>query len=289
MNKSCNASDSSNQSPRVEIFQSMWGMTGVPLGNVRWSMEEQLTHIKEAGFSGILHFVSDTKEDNKLYSLVSQEGLKLGISCFARKADELMPIARYAKEQGAFFINVMVKDYFVVGVEAINTILKMYEVCSGIGIPLFIETHRGTITQDLLRTISYAESIPELRFTADLSHYIVAGEFTEANEKLEAAFDKILQKTASIHARISNGEQIQISIGDGKNSLAESYIKWWEAGIRNWMKDASEGDIFPFVVELGPPPYGIPVPGKPGEAEMELYDRWQQALVIKEIAEKLRG
>jgi hypothetical protein len=38
-------------------------------------------------------------------------------------------------------------------------------------LPIFLETHRATITQDLWRTIQITKKFPEVRFNGDFSHY----------------------------------------------------------------------------------------------------------------------
>ncbi len=49
----------------------------------------------------------------------------------------------------------------------------------------------------------------------------------------------------------------------------------------HWRKGAGPGDVFPFASELGPPRYAITTPdGK------EFSDRWEQSLVMKQLAEQ---
>lgn len=48
--------------------------------------------------------------------------------------------------------------------------------------PLYIETHRATLTQDIKRTLDLIERFPSVRFNADLSHYYTGHEMTYAGE-----------------------------------------------------------------------------------------------------------
>ena len=50
-------------------------------------------------------------------------------------------------------------------VEAILTASEKYRL------PIFIETHRATITQDIWRTVQITRRFPEVRFNGDFSHY----------------------------------------------------------------------------------------------------------------------
>jgi hypothetical protein len=146
----------------------------------------------------------------------------------------------------------------------------------------FVETHRNNYTENLPQTIALIERVPDIRFTADLSHFIVVGEFYGWKE--ERAVDRImpvLERTAHMHGRISNGEQVQVDVGDGSGATAQFFVTLWSTAMKHWMKDAGPGDIFPFTSELGPPRYAITTPdGK------EFSDRWEQSLIIKKLAEQ---
>ncbi|MNY54014.1 hypothetical protein D3C86_1898290 [compost metagenome] len=50
--------------------------------------------------------------------------------------------------------------------------------------------------------------------------------------------------------------------------------------MRYWLQGAKPGDVLPFVCELGPAPYAIK-----GADGKELSSRWEQALLLKSIAE----
>ena len=81
--------------------------------------------------------------------------------------------------------------------------------------PLFIETHRGTITQDLLRTIAYSRQVPRMRFTLDASHYVVAGEVTQpdAAPRFTEALAEIIARSSSVHARVRTANRSRSTSG----------------------------------------------------------------------------
>lgn len=278
------ANDGSNHPPAMEIHQSLWGMIGLPYGGPEWSLEEQLAQIAEAGFTGVLGRLPEPHEEDRWHRLLDRYNLKLGIHSFPRQVSDLVPLAKRATEFGVLYINSQVQDSFVVDEAALDLLRGLYEVCADAGVPYFVETHRGRITQDLLRTVGYVKALPQMRLTIDLSHYIVAGEIGVPHEAVEQAFDILLDRTACIHARVSNGEQVQVDIGQGEQGPILHYLRWWEKGMREWRNRAAPGDILPFVVELGPPAYSITLPDGTGT---EISDRWQQALVFKRLAAKL--
>jgi hypothetical protein len=82
---------------------------------------------------------------------------------------------------------------------------------------------------------------------------------------------------------VSNGQQVQVDIGpEGTHPMVEHFKRWWTKGMAHWESQARPGDVFPYVCELGPATYSITLPG----TTQEISDRWQQALVLKKIAEE---
>ncbi|NOU71287.1 hypothetical protein GC098_07600 [Paenibacillus sp. LMG 31458] len=66
----------------------------------------------------------------------------------------------------------------------------------------------------------------------DLSHYVVAGEILGTSDKVEDYFDKLLERSAGMHARVSSGEWIQVDIGvDGDHPMLEHFTRWWRKGM----------------------------------------------------------
>jgi hypothetical protein len=197
------------------------------------------------------------------------------------------------------FVNVQVMRPFLVGDQAVQLLGNMGELSRSAGIPAYIETNRGTITQDLLRTVEYAERLPGLELTIDFSHYVVAGEMHTVSHEAEELLQTLLTRTKSIHARISNGEQVQIDIpmvasvgeegaveSEFENSMLKHFQRWWLVGMRSWRQGAREDEVLPFICELGPPPYAITVHGPDG-VQYEVSDRWTQALLFARIARSL--
>ena len=105
----------------------------------------------------------------------------------------------------------------------------------------------------------------------------------------------LLSKTKSIHARVSNGQQIQVAIPKPRKidlhqmncPLLDQFQDWWLMGMRNWMESASDKeDMFPFICELGPPPYAMTL-SNAKKGTIETSDRWSQGLLFAEIARSL--
>ena len=292
MTGSVYASDGGDRPPRLEIFQAIWAMQDWPSPGRPWGREERVERMREAGFAGVLPWVADEDTDFAMVEELRRAGLLVGVGFPSHEGKSVRSLAERARALGVSFLNAQVHDAFAGDVQAVARLERLYEECDAAGVPLFIETHRGTVTQDLLRTIAYGRRVPRMRFTLDASHYVVAGEVTQPDlaPRFAEALSEIIRRSGSIHARVSNGEQIQVDVGDGSGALVAAYRAWWSAAYRHWLAEAAPGDFFPFVCELGPAPYAITAPaGTTLPAGAELSDRWAQALVFKRIAEEMRA
>jgi len=161
------------------------------------------------------------------------------------------------------------------------------------GFPLLIETHRATITQDMWRTVQLVRRLPELRFNADLSHWYTGQEMRYGGKPIAPVLDfiqPVLDRTRFLHGRIGNGGSMQIAI-DPVRDADSTYLKHWREiwtrtfrAIRTY---APREAVIPLAVELLPAAnhYARTFPGPDG-ALREESDRWQQALMIKELAER---
>lgn len=271
---------------KIDVYQALWGMEQLPTPEAPYNKETQLKMIEEAGFDGALNFIDDLSDESLVDSyrtsdLINESGLRLGLSCNGFGLEDIKGKIDYANSVNAEFLNIMVKDYYIYGQGAISLLEATIAYGETVGVKVLIETHRGTVTQDLIRATEYVEAIKKMELTIDLSHYVVGCEIGESNDQVEAHFDKLLKRTAGIHIRISNGEQVQVPLNRiGKEQL-ENFTRWWDMGVSYWKESANEGERLPVVVELGPQDYQqkILVDGQ----WVFDCDRWNEALIWKSI------
>jgi sugar phosphate isomerase/epimerase len=173
----------SGTAPKLEIQQSWWAMNGLGNGQREWSLEEKFERIAEAGFTGILGAIPASQEAEQWRTLLDRYKLSFGTHCFPAKREDLTPVMQRAKDFGVQYVNSQVMDSFVVGQEAIDLLKGLTEEAAAARVPYLVETHRGRVTQDLIRTVEYVEAIPDLRLTIDFSHYVVAGEMGGRSDK----------------------------------------------------------------------------------------------------------
>ena len=81
----------------------------------------------------------------------------------------------------------------------------------------------------------------------------------------------------------SSREQVQVPISFPPHKpWVDRFMGWWEYGIRSWKKRAGPDETLTFLCEFGPPPYAIT-----GADGYELSDRWQEALMMKDMIRAL--
>ena len=99
----------------------------------------------------------------------------------------------------------------------------------------------------------------------------------------------VFERVRFMHGRIGNPGCIQVDVGDGKNQdYVDHFKEMWTRSFEGFLKSASPGDFISFTVELLQADifYARTVKNEQG-IEREEGDRWQQALLYKDIVEKL--
>lgn len=241
-------------------------------------MEEKFRRVKEAGFEGIEMWV-EPKDETQVRRLLDSTGLFLGTGGHPNSNDDFKRLLTQAQRLRAEYIFVHPGNAFMSDDEAVKLVSEGYKVAYDLGIPMTLETHRGTVTENAYRAMRLAERLPELRLTGDLSHYGVDGEMGGAPASvLIKRLSPLLDRIDTLQTRITNGEQVQVDVGTGHGELAQNWMELWAESIRRWRQQAQPGDWLPFATELGPPPYSIL--GLDGK---EISDRWEQSLVMKRL------
>lgn len=120
------------------------------------------------------------------------------------------------------------------------------------GIPVYIETHRATITQDPWRTLKLVESIPEIRFNGDFSHWYTGSEmiYGDISSKMDL-LTPVFERVRFIHARVGNSGAMQVPLADPSMTVAmEHYREMWTRSIAGFLGEARPEDVLIFSPEL---------------------------------------
>jgi hypothetical protein len=153
-------------------------------------------------------------------------------------------------------------------------------------ISLYIETHRATICQDMWRTVGFARRFPQIRFNGDFSHWYAGQEMVYGGFDRKLAFlAPVLERIRFIHGRIASPGCIQVGLNPDQDPAplyVDHFRRLWTEPFRGFLRNASPNDSICFTPELlGPEIYYARTFGSQEES-----DRWEQSLILKEIAEQ---
>jgi hypothetical protein len=267
------------------ILQSLWSMQNLRSGPDS-SLADNVARIAAAGFDGI-GSMWDTHETAKAASAAARdhqlivEGLVLPST-----VDELKPALDWGTEFGVHNINIQPNTRPRALRDMIKTIEGWQRLGEQVSFPLNVETHRGRITNDLLVTLDIVAEMPNLRLTADLSHYVVGREIElPVSFETDAQIKTLLDQAEAYHGRVASSEQVQIPLSYAwAKPWTEQFKTWWRYGFESWRKRADEDAELTFVCELGPQPYAIA-----GPDGRDLTDRWEESLMLRDIAKECWG
>lgn len=163
-------------------------------------------------------------------------------------------------------------------------------------LPVFLETHRATIAQDVWRTVQIIKRFPEVRFNGDFSHYYCGQELTYGDWAAKLAFmAPIFERIGFMHGRIASPGCMQVPIDAdllGRPRQAHGVLNYldhlkelWTRAMLGFLRNARSGDVLIFAPELlsGTHYYARLFPDVTGRLKEE-SDRYAQALLYKDLA-----
>jgi len=162
-------------------------------------------------------------------------------------------------------------------------------------LPIFIETHRATITQDMWRTVQIVKRFPEVLFNGDFSHFYCGQEMVYGGLEMKIKFmAPIFNRVGFMHGRIASPGHMQMPVdaaatrplaASGVTDYFADFRKLWTRAMRGFLDHAKAGDVLIFAPELlsGTYYYARQFPDAVGKL-VEETDRYQQALLYLRIA-----
>ncbi|MEY4073984.1 MAG: sugar phosphate isomerase/epimerase [Betaproteobacteria bacterium] len=269
---------------RFLVYQSLWAMERRRPDGLEWTLEEKLQMIQQAGFDGAGVRFADRAFARQVTDFLKSHGMSWQAQAYPQTLDDLKPIIDHVLEFGADHLNVQpdVRPYTVQ--ECIPLIEGWQRMASDAGIKMQIETHRNRMTTDLFFTLHILDILPDLRLTGDLSHYVVGREFWyPISDEDHALMHRIIDNCWGFHGRVASREQIQLQLSFPHHQhWVDVFMGWWERGFKQWRRKADATETLTFLCELGPPEYAMT-----GADGYELSDRWQEALMMKDMVRNL--
>ncbi len=259
---------------RLRVLQSVWGLDGCAGFDIEASLDAALERVVAAGFDGVGVNIARVARTATVARVMHERGLAWEGQVLVHDAQGLAAAIAEAERLGARHLNVQIAGPVAHVAEALALLDTLLPLAAAAPLPVFFETHRGRLTNDLLFTLRLLEARPGLRLTGDLSHYPVAGEMElPLRADQHAAIETILARCHNFHGRISTTHQVQVAMAAPQHrAWLDQHVAWWRRGFELWLQRAGPDDTLAFMCELGPPPYAITAPDG-----RELSDRWDEA------------
>jgi hypothetical protein len=279
-----NTNDGSDRAPRVRMDINGSNVFGLPDTSTppRGSDADVMAGVKAAGFEGI--------QTGSKWKVARDAGLRVtGSGRIDRPADPEKQLAE-AAERGCDCYTVHV-GY---GLEDDDGAARLVEATLSASqkhkVPVYIETHRATVTQDIWRTVQLTKRFPEIRFNGDFSHYYTGLEMVYGDIEAKWQFmQPIFDRVRFMHGRIGNPGSMQVDIGPTGDGLSyvEHFKEMWTRGFVGFLKSAGPGDYCIFAPELlGSSNFYARLVKDPSGKLVEEGDRWTQALLYAKLARK---
>ena len=132
------------------------------------------------------------------------------------------------------------------------------EVSRSTGVPIAHETHRGRFPYHGALTYAYLQARPELRLTADFSHWCCVSESLLQGQ--ESYVDAAIHRADHIHSRVGHdqGPQITDPRAPELSDTVDCFLGWWDR-IVDLHREKGSGQLT-ITCEFGPWPYTTQLP-----------------------------
>ncbi len=268
---------------KIKYLCTMWGMD-------QSTLKDSLNLIRDADFDGVEMLVPYKRaERNRLGALLNEIGLDLVAQVRAEgltvdgQIDSLKNELNRASDLNTLLTNVHCgKDYWSLA-ENIRVISSAQKVASKLGIKILHETHRARATFCTSSTMDIIGTLPEIRFTADFSHWCCV--HNSLLQDQQDPVNRVIERSDYIHARVGSAISPQITDprSTGWKEAVGAHVRWWERIAEHHKNNNSE--FLPICSEFGPPDYmaTLPFTGEP------IADQWNINCYMKDMLKERLG
>ena len=267
-----------NKNFELLILATDWGYDG--------NYDSFFSKIKKDGYNGAeIGCPGDDKGRNELAAVAQKYGMALGILVGIGDTDPQKNLVIFKTTLTAaaalkpIYINChTAKDYFT-----FDQLKPFFDFTAQLskqtGIPIYHETHRSRALYSAPITKNFIEKIPELRITADLSHWCAVHESLLEDQQETVAM--ALQRTDHIHARIGHAEGPQVNDPRAPewDYAVKKHFEWWDKVVERKKKN---GERLTILTEFGPPDYMWTLP----YTRQPLSDQWAINVYMMQLLRK---
>jgi hypothetical protein len=262
----------------IKFFIPRWG-------NRHLSWADFALKAREAGYAGVeANLPMLQEEQTEMFEELNKNGLTWIGQHFETanpKFDDYYPefetrlnLLSAAKP---LFINSQTgKDFFTFD-ENSQLIALAGKVSKETGVTILHETHRGKFSFCAAYTTQFLKKYPDLRITADFSHWCCVSESYLQDQK--ESLDLAISRSDHFHSRVGfpGGPQVNNPAAPEWKEALDFHCKWWDA-IVNHHRTLNTPTLT-ITCEFGPFPY---MPQLPFNQE-DVSDLWEANLFMKDF------
>lgn len=284
--------DGSSDAPKLQVFLNLDTLNNLPPASLwpGFQGEDMIERLKADGFEGV-----QVPGSNRLAGFPHCGLVRVNTPA------EALPIAQQHADLGDLCLTLHVGWGIEDDEEVFRLVEAILAASESTKLPIFIETHRATITQDMWRTVQIAKRFPEVLFNGDFSHYYCGQEMVYGGadmmsgvpvkmEFMAPVFDRI----GFMHGRIASPGAMQMPIDDTINRPATAtgmadyfadFRTMWTRAMRGFLANADRGDVLIFAPEILAPTYYYARVFRDSTGRfVEESDRYAQALLYRRVA-----
>lgn len=266
---------------KIEFYIPRWG-------NRHLSWPDFASKARQAGYTGVeANLPAGAEEQQAMFNALKDQGLHwIGQHFETATADFKEHLRQYESRLYALaaakpvLINSQTgKDFFTFEQNS-ELIMLAAKISRETGIRILHETHRGKFSFCTTNTAAYLQQFPDLRLTADFSHWCCVAEsyLQDQQEILQLA----IGRADHFHSRVGfpGGPQVNHPGAPEWEEALGFHCAWWDAIVQNHLHLKTE--VLTVTCEFGPYPY---MPQLPFSRE-DVSDLWELNRFMKTFLEK---
>ncbi len=284
--------DGGSRAPRLRLDLNggtLWSLPTWSEGPAGLPLDQQLAAVRAAGYEGF-------QSQGEPCAAITAAGLRATTTGRAPRPEDVRPLAARHQAVGFEATSFHLGCGLESDAEADKFAAAVLEASASLGYPIFIETHRATVTQDIRRTVDLITRFPQLRFNADLSHWYTGHElpYGDLDAKLDV-IEPVLDRVGMLHGRVGDAGAIQVALaGRESDAFVEDFRRLWRRCFEGFLRRAQPGEEIVFAPELLPAElcangktYRLDYARRHRDADgywREESDRWAESIQLCAIA-----
>lgn len=265
---------------QIKYVRSLWGME-LP------ALAANLAMIKDGGFDGVeMGVPASVAQREELCPLLDKLDLALVVQQWTEGVSPAEHLNSFERQYrlGVEFKPLLInshtgKDYFTTA-ENLAILQHAKNLEQELGVPVLHEIHRGRATFSATATMALLEAMPDLKLTADFSHWCCVHESLLQDQP--ARVRRAIEHSYHIHARVGyeEGPQITDPRAPEWQAAVETHLQWWQQIVTYHQKLGTK--ILTICPEFGPPNYMMTQP----YTRQPVTDLWEINCYMKDLLKK---